>query len=410
MQGPLQRNHFTLNQTDQHLTPTHATGISAIELLRQTSHIAPGDSIFRAIDTLRYMGVEALPVVDEAGNLVGEFDSQCLKSILASGSDDISAPVSSIMNPPAPLCGQGFTQSEIARCFQHRSNNVLFFVDERGRYIGSICSLDILAPSSEPIRPGVVGGMATPWGVYLTNGSIQAGVNNFALAGSGMMMALLMWLAAFSVGLGSYVTQKLISIPVFSLWNSPQPTVLLWQNCGWFVLHALPVLMFFILMRLMPLAGYHAAEHQAVHTMERGDLLLPEVLSRMPRVHPRCGTNIMAGAMIFLFVSETLPALHIGLGPSDSTVLGALVALFTWRSLGAVIQQYFTTRPATDKQLASGIRAAEELERKFLTTGSRRPNPLRRIWCMGLIQVAIGASLLSWFLGVIFGNVINLPF
>lgn len=399
-----------MNLPDREVTPTKSTDFSMVELLRQTSHIAPEDSIFRAIDTLRYMGVEALPIVDGKGRLVGEFDSKCLKTLLEADEESISGPVSSIMSPPSPLCGNAFTHSEIVNCFRNRTNNVLFFVDDHDRYIGSISSLDLLSPSSEPIRSGVVGGMATPWGVYLTNGSIQAGVSNVALIGSGAMMALLMWLAVFCVGLLSYVTQKALNLPVFILWNSPQPSVLLWQNCGWFLLHGLPVLMFFVLMRLMPLAGYHAAEHQAVHVMERGDMLIPEVLERMPRVHPRCGTNVMAGAMIFLFISETLPALHLGLGPSDSTVLGALTALFTWRSFGAIIQQHFTTRPATEKQLVSGIRAAEDLERQFLLAGPIRPNPIRRIWCMGLIQVGFGASILSWMLGVVFGNVVNLPF
>jgi hypothetical protein len=100
----------------------------------------------------------------------------------------------------------------------------------------------------------------------------------------------------------------------------------------------------------------------------------------------------MAGAMIFTLVSQGLPALQIGLGSSDSAVLGALCTLFTWRSFGAFLQQYFTTRPASDRQIASGIKAAEDLQHKFLMTEPRRPTILRRIWCMGMPQIILGTT------------------
>jgi hypothetical protein len=159
-------------------------------------------------------------------------------------------------------------------------------------------------------------------------------------------------------------------------------------------------------MRLLPLAGYHAAEHQAVHAIERGEPLRPEILRRMPRVHPRCGTNIMAGALIFTVVSQALTALRIGLGSSDSAVLGAIVALFTWRSLGAFLQQYFTTRPATDRQLASGIAAARDLERKFTGAIPRRPTLIRRLWCMGMPQMVVGTSLGATAMGFLLSYLI----
>jgi uncharacterized protein YqhQ len=55
------------------------------------------------------------------------------------------------------------------------------------------------------------------------------------------------------------------------------------------------LLLFALLFRLSWVTGYHAAEHQVVHTIEQGDDLRPEVVVAKPRVHPRCGSNLMAG-------------------------------------------------------------------------------------------------------------------
>jgi len=148
----------------------------------------------------------------------------------------------------------------------------------------------------------------------------------------------------------------------------------------------LPVIM--ILLRILPLAGYHAAEHQVVHCIERGELLEPDNIRRMPRVHPRCGTNIAAAAAIF---SLALCAGVIGW----RTVIGAVApaALLTfsfWRPLGSFLQQFFTTRPATDKQIRSGMRAARELLTQY-RQDCNPPMTLRlRIWRTGLLQMLGG--------------------
>jgi hypothetical protein len=183
----------------------------------------------------------------------------------------------------------------------------------------------------------------------------------------------------------------------------PAPAEVSLANAGWIILKSLSLPAFLVLMRLMPLSGYHAAEHQAVHAMERGEPLIPEVVERMPRVHPRCGTNIMAGVLVFGCVSQGLPVLQIGLGGPDSALIGAVAALFSWRSLGAFLQQYFTTRPASDKQIASGIAAATDLQRKFLASEPRRPTFWKRLWCMGFLQMVVGSfigAFLLWLFGL----------
>jgi CBS domain-containing protein len=364
-------------------------------VLRQLTYLNPDDSVHRAVDVLRYSGVDTLPVVDAYGDLRGVVSLPDLRTLALEQPDSVKLlePVSHYMRGPALVGWSTMSLDDVRNALATSDESTLFIVDDQGRYLGAVTLADLLVPTPLPHRPAHVGGMATPWGVYLTTGTIQAGVGNGALLGSGALLGVVLVAAYALVQVLCYGAENQFGIPLYALWHSEAPARLTMQTAGWFVLQGLPLPVFLLMMRLLPLSGYHAAEHQAVHAIERGEPLLPDILRRMPRVHPRCGTNIMAGALIFTIVSQALPALHIGLGPSDSAVLGALVALFTWRSLGGFLQHYFTTRPATDRQLESGIRAAKDLERRFAGTIPRRPTLARRLWCMGMPQMIAGTSI-----------------
>src|SRR5262249_31439746 len=153
--------------------------------------------------------------------------------------------------------------------------------------------------STIPPRPHSVGGMATPWGVYLTDGTLQAGAGNLALAVGGVLMGLMLAISYMGVGLACWALQHTLHWPLYTLWNADSPAEMTLGNSGWYVLQALSLVLFLVFMRALPLAGYHAAEHQAVHAMERGEPLCAEIVRRMPRVHPRCGTNLMAAGLVF---------------------------------------------------------------------------------------------------------------
>ena len=84
--------------------------------------------------------------------------------------------------------------------------------------------------------------------------------------------------------------------------------------------------------------------------------------------------------------------------PLDSASLGAILAapltLFGWRRVGGWVQQWFATRPATDKQIASAIFAAEQVLscRRVRLERNERPRFAlgRRLWSMGLGQILLG--------------------
>lgn len=152
---------------------------------------------------------------------------------------------------------------------------------------------------------------------------------------------------------------------------------------------AIPYLGFVVVLRLIPLSGIHGAEHMVVHAMERGEELTPEVVARMPRVHPRCGTNLAVGMFLFLTIWQT-PWIKYD---DVRALTGAVLTLFLWRPLGAFVQQHITTKKPTSAQLRSGIRAGNDLIERYSTAHSSTASIPVRIWNSGLLQVVTGSSL-----------------
>jgi uncharacterized protein YqhQ len=152
------------------------------------------------------------------------------------------------------------------------------------------------------------------------------------------------------------------------------------------------------------MAGIHAAEHMTVNAIERGEELLPQVVQRMPRVHPRCGTNIAVAAIVFLGL----------MGQSwikDSELrllLAALVTLVIWQPLGTFLQLFITTKPPSSKQLAMGVRAGRELLDRYAVSPYATPNVGTRLLNSGLFHIMLGSFLASGFVWVV-SQLLNLP-
>jgi hypothetical protein len=222
--------------------------------------------------------------------------------------------------------------------------------------------------------------MATPFGVYLTDGTRRGGVGDAALISSGTFLALIQILSSW---LGYRASVSVITVvqhasPTWShsLVGSVAPSMPPQVMCAVFSL-----LLFAALFRFSWLTGYHAAEHQVVHAIEQGDDLRPEVVKEKPRVHPRCGTNLMAGFGIFMLLYHWIDWVAF------------LAAILTWRFFGSFLQRYVTTRPASATELDSGISAGRQLLERYQTGIGRYASGWRRLWNMGLLQVALGFAL-----------------
>ncbi len=244
--------------------------------------------------------------------------------------------------------------------------------------------------------PPRLGGMATPLGVYLHDGLSSGGAGFWGLALTGVTMSVLALLAqALAFALARTAT---VHLPVLARWEAAAPLgVRLWlaSVAGWL---SLPLV--FLLLRLVPLSGTHAAEHQVVHCIERQAPLLPDCVRAMPRVHPRCGTNIFAGFTLFMLVFlGVFSACQAGAWPVPSAAtlsvfVAAPFALALRMRVGGWVQLWFATRPASDRQIAGAIRAAEQVlsRRAARLQGGTMPRfaPLRRIWAVGLPQILLG--------------------
>lgn len=240
-----------------------------------------------------------------------------------------------------------------------------------------------------PASPPRLGGMATPLGVYLTDGVRTGGVGFWGLFLTGLALSVMAVGAQWAI---SHLLPNRVWAWVASPTHSPALTAWLSEAAA-----LLPACLIFVFLRLSPMAGTHAAEHQVVHCIERGLPLLPNWVRTMPRVHPRCGTNLFVGITLFLllFLGAFCASQSARFGLADSATLALLLSapltLALWRRLGGWVQQHLATRPATDRQISSAIRAAEAvLARRAVDTSSARFRPLRRIWTMGLLQVLMG--------------------
>lgn len=338
--------------------------------MRPTLSVAPEDSVQRAISQLRQNEADVLPIVRN-GRLLGGVTENSLARSLADGVDLIDPVVNvlTVVGTVAPYA----TGAEVLRRLASSDASILVVVDDTQSVMGIIGTSDLVPNSRQAPRPPVVGGMATPFGVYLTNGAVNGGAKGLALVSTGAVMFAMLVAAQLAVER---------AMPMMLSAGLPETSQDLVQT-------TLSPALFLIGMRLIPLSGTHAAEHQVVHALERGEDLLPEIVRRMPRVHPRCGTNMAVALTLFLgiFGLEWITNVEVRL------MTAVLVTALLWKRIGGLIQEFITTRPANDRQLKSGIKAANQLLAAYATSRHSVPSVPRRIWNSGLLHVMFGSGL-----------------
>jgi len=367
--------------------------------LRPVPLLTPEDSIGVFLEMARSQPLQSLPVT-RRGVLCGMVSSADVLPLLRLASPEerrqaLTRPVAEVMRPPDIVASAQMTTQEIGALLAEHGLGQVPVVDTEGSCLGVVLASDLLLPDYAPPRPARVGGMATPFGVYLTDGALQAGASNMALVATGAVMGLLLFVSRELLEAGLWLAQRyahLPRLPVFDLDFEPAGNQL-GEGLLSIGLQLLTLLIFFVLMRLTRLAGYHAAEHQAVHALERNEVLVPTVVRRMPRAHPRCGTNLMAAGLLFYTFCRAFSYVP-WLDPYwTGPLFAALGTVFTWRPVGTFLQERFTTRPANEREIASGIAAANALSEAYLQSPPARARFLRRIWCMGLLQVLCGSLL-----------------
>lgn len=367
-------------------------------VLRPAPPLAPEDSLRRCLSLTRFQPLGTLPVL-ENGYLKGIVPQSCLLPVLQMeagvGREKLlDRSVATVMQPPIATASPEMSTEEVGRLCALNGISEIPVVDSQGYCYGMVSVGDLLLPDAPAPRPERIGGMATPFGVYLTDGSLRAGASDFALITTGIAMTVRYSLSYFSVvGIG-WLLNHFAHLPYATVLdpNYVPPASQPMMGLVYLAISLLVLFIFLVLMRITPLAGFHAAEHQTVHAIERGERLIPEIVRRMPRPHPRCGTNLVAAVMVFSTLSQAfgyIPAMDGGL----AQIVAVVATLFTWRSVGTFLQERFTTRPVSDRELASGIAAGNELLARYLNSPPTRPGIIKRIWFSGMVQVVSGMLL-----------------
>jgi len=362
------------------------------DIVRPCPVVQVTDSVGKAAEAIRKSGCPILPVMQD-GMVVGMIDEETLLSVSLNSHrelqvGDLMRPVVSPISPDTPL-------SYAAWLMKSQGLPALPIVGMDGKLRGMVTRADVVSALLRGLRPQRIGGMATPFGVYLTTGTHRGGVGDFALVTTGFVMAACLVLARVLVLTGLFFVD-VFSRPIFgTLYRSGFFTPYL-TGLGvppfTFLLDIMPwveILLFFVLMKLLPLTGYHGAEHQVVHAIEQGEDLTPEAVSRMPLEHPRCGTNLAA---LFILVSTALIS-NISISAKIALVVAAA---FFWRQLGMWLQRIFTVKRPKPHQLRSGLKAGEELLMRFQHQPFRPLPLIGQIWNMGFLQVLSGAWITLW--------------
>ncbi len=350
-------------------------------LARGFEPIHAEDSISRAVTILREHSNVIVPVTED-GRYIGVVSESSLARALAECVDVTEAVKKAV--EPSESISTAASGAEALRRLTETKSGTLVVVNAHDEPVGIISASDLFPrPLRRPVPP-LVGGMATPFGVYLTNGATHGGVSPLALISTGALLGFLLMFASVITGYAA---------PYFGTGTFAE-----------YAIGALPLVIFMVLMRALPLAGTHAAEHMVVHALERGEPLIPSVVKRMPRVHPRCGTNLAVGISMFLALKE----IRLGLGEEAQTLIAALVTFMTYKNAGGFVQWLITTKPPTDRQIKDGIFAAEDLLKNYGATRLNHPTFLSRLVNMGIFQVMLGALAVAG-LSFYLAKVLHLP-
>ena len=361
------------------------------ELARPQPGLAPTERVGVAAEWVRVSPYRCIPVVS-GGILVGLVTDASLTHYLLAAPEGperrrwLEAPVEDTVLIPTAALSPLLSVEALLTALEDEGVDTLPVAEGSGIYLGMVGRSDLVRELLRPLALPQLGGMATPIGVHLSTGAVCAGAGHIALVTTGFCFFFVQ--LALVLLLGAALPSPL-PLPLPPAWRETIELALI----GFTTLGG-----FLGLIRLSPIAGFHAAEHQVVHALERHVPLLPELVGRLPRVHPRCGTNLLAGTFLLGLGGMLTPLLG-----ESGYVLSGILALFFWRSLGAWFQEHLTTKPASRAQLAQAIHAAQTLLERH-ESATRPTTPWLRLLNSGMLHMllgfAIGAGLL-WFLSLL---------
>ncbi|MCS7252975.1 MAG: DUF1385 domain-containing protein [Armatimonadota bacterium] len=362
--------------------------------------LSPDDPIGKAAELLRRSTHDALPVVD-SGCVIGlvlendVFMAAHRADTITHMDDPMTMRVREVMRTHIPAISANASIKDAAAYFAMTDLPTLPVIDGNGKLRGLVSRSDIASALCAALRPSRVAGMSTPLGVYLTCGTHRSGVGDLGLLLTGATIGALLILSQILLKFALHIidiaaSSNLLSIYLDANWLPVSAKFPISVGALGLILQ---ILLFFTMMRFLPLSGWHGAEHKVVHAIERGEMLTLERVMSMPRVHPRCGTNLVVVFLLLLSIYVARPNVLV-------MILLIAIVLLTWRRLGMFLQAVFTTKDPTKRQLENALRAGKELVARYYHQPSLHLHFFKVLWNTGLIQALSGFAIVQglWFL------------
>lgn len=348
----------------------------------------------RLPDLFKQLDIDTLPVINIKGKLVGVISEYDLAKILPEWSFDRESylheqQVSSLMTRDVWAETRNTNISDLLNKVNKMHTRVVPIIEEDGTYTGEVITRSsIVHYLTQFVKPRSLGGLATPLGVYITDGKHQAGAGNLGLFLTGVSLGAIIFLVQMAFLL------VLKESNIESIESKYIPLVLIGQ-----------IFLFLLILRFTPLVRIHAAEHQTINAIEKGIPLTMETVKSQPKEHVRCGTNLMVliiGIQLLILIYASYLTAISPLLQFIFLIVGFSFIFSYWRRGGMFLQKYFTTVKAPEKYILSGINAGEEILRKNKEdTSAQSPSFSKKIWNMGIIQIIAGFILVNYIFGAI---------
>ena len=351
-------------------------------------------SASRLPELFKSLEIDTLPVINMQGKLVGIISEYDLAEILPEWSFDKESHLhehlaSELMTKDVWTETRDTNISEILSRVNKMHTRVIPIVEKDGTYTGTaITRTEIVNYLTRFVKPPSLGGLATPLGVYITDGRHQAGTGNAGLFLTGLVFGVIIYFVQFASLFALGLTE------IESLDGKSLPLILISQ-----------IALFLIILRLTPLVKIHAAEHKTINAIEKGMPLNVETVKMQPKEHLRCGTNLMVliiGIQLIILVYVSYLTTFSPLLQFLFLIVGFSFVFSHWKRGGMFVQKYFTTIKPPEKYILSGIKAGEEIIRKNKEDTNPAPASfLHKLWNIGIIQIISGFILVNYILGAL---------
>ncbi len=364
---------------------------SIVELATELPAIPESYPVSKLSYLFMQLNTDTLPVANKKGEITGIVSEYDINKVLPEwcvkkNSYQIEFKVSEIMTKDIWTETINSDVRELLNKLTQEHTRIVPIVDKNGKYSGSsIIRKKIIYYLTKMIKPISLGGLATPLGVYITDGKNQAGAGNLGLFLTGISFGFIMR------GMEIFLAMIGTALNI----NPEDPSIIP-------ISFLATIVLFISILRLTPLVKIHAAEHQTINAIEKGLPLTLETVKMQPREHKRCGTNLMVliiGIELIALISSVYLSNFEPFVQSTFLFIGFVLVFSFWRDVGMIIQKYLTTVKAPDKYILNGIEAGEEILRKHKENLTiQDTNFFQKIWATGILQLITGAMATIYFI------------